>query len=115
VVKGAEVVLLAALFGVGYGGLLPPVYALIVRGAHAAEAGTSAGLSGVGSSVAGAVVAAVATAQLAHTDILVNHAPVSASSGYVGVWLLGAVLAAAGMLVVVASAKTSSAPLRGRG
>ena len=110
-----EVVLLAALFGVGYGGLLPPVYALIVRGAHADEAGTSAGLGGVGSSVAGAVVAAVATALLARRDILVNHAAVPASAGYVSVWLLGAVLAAAGMLVVVASAKAPSWPFRGRG
>jgi MFS family permease len=111
----AEVVLLVALFGVGYGGLLPPVYALIVRGAHADEAGTSAGLGGVGSSVAGAVVAAVATALLTHTDIRIDHVPVPASAGYVSVWLLGAVLATAGMAVVVASAKAPSVPFRGRG
>jgi MFS family permease len=110
-----EVVLLAALFGVGYGGLLPPVYALIVRRAHADEAGTSVGLSGVGSSVAGAVVAAVATALLTHTDILVDRVPVPASAGYVSVWLLGAVLAAIGMAVVVASAKAPSRQYRGRG
>jgi MFS family permease len=107
-----EVVLLAALFGVGYGGLLPPVYALIVRGAHADEAGTSAGLSGVGSSVAGAVVAAVATALLAHADILVDHVPVSASTGYVSVWLLGAVLAAAGMAIVLAQGRLRRGRLR---
>jgi MFS family permease len=109
-----EVVLLAALFGVGYGGLLPPVYALIVRGAHADEAGTSAGLSGVGSSVAGAVVAAVATALLAHADILVDHVPVSASTGYVSVWLLGAALAAAGMAIVLAQGRLRRGRL-GRG
>jgi MFS family permease len=111
----AEVVLLAALFGAGYGGLLPPVYTLIVRSAHADEAGTSAGLSGVGSSVAGAVVAAVATALLARTDIPVDRVPVPSSAGYVSVWLLGAALAAIGMAVVVASAKAPSAPLRERG
>jgi MFS family permease len=110
-----EVILLAALFGVGYGGLLPPVYALIVRGAHADEAGTSAGLGGVGSSVAGAIVAAVAPALLTHTDILVDRVPVPASAGYVSVWLLGAVLAAIGMAVVVASARAPSWPFRGRG
>jgi MFS family permease len=100
-----EVVLLAALFGVGYGGLLPPVYVLIVRGAHADEAGTSAGLGAVGSSLAGAVVAAVATALLTHTDILVGHTTMPASSGYASVWLLGAGLAAAGMVIVLVAAK----------
>ena len=42
-------------------------------------------------------------------------AVLSASAGYVGVWLLGAVLAAIGMAVVVASAKAPSRPFRGRG
>jgi MFS family permease len=110
----SEVVLLSALFGVGHGGLLASVYALVVRGAHADEAGTSAGLGGVGSSVAGAVVAAVATALLTHTDILVDHVPVPASGGYVAVWLLGAVLAAAGVAIVLA-AKAPSRPFRERG
>jgi MFS family permease len=110
----SEVVLLSALFGVGHGGLLASVYALVVRGAHADEAGTSAGLGGVGSSGAGAVVAAVATALLTHTDILVDHVPVPASGGYVAVWLLGAALAAAGVAIVLA-AKAPSRPFRERG
>jgi MFS family permease len=111
----SEVVLCSALFGVGYGGLLPPVYALIVRGAHADEAGTSAGLGAVGSSLAGAVMAAVATALLTHTDIGVDHVPVPASGGYVHVWLLGAGLAAAGMAIVLVSVRAPSRLFRGRG
>jgi MFS family permease len=110
-----EVVLLSALFGVGHGGLLASVYALIVRGAHADEAGTSAGLGGIGSSLAGAVVAAVATALLTHADTLVDHVPVSASPGYVSVWFLGAVLAAAGMALALTAAKAPPQPFRGHG
>jgi predicted MFS family arabinose efflux permease len=99
----AEVVLLAALFGAGHGGLLASVYALVVRGAHADEAGTSAGLGGVGSSVAGAVMAAVITALLTRTHVLVDRVPVPSSGGYVHAWLLGAGLAAAGMAIVLAA------------
>jgi hypothetical protein len=101
----AEVVLLSALFGVGHGGLLSSVYALVVRGAHTDEAGTSAGLGGIGSSLAGAVVSAVATVLLARTDVLVGHLPVPASGGYVSIWLLGAGLATAGMTIVLVATR----------
>jgi MFS family permease len=113
-----EVVLLCGLFSLGHGGLLASVYALVVRGAHPDEAGTSAGLGGVGSSVAGAVMAAVVTALLTRTQILIGHVPRPASDGYVHAWFVGAGLAAAGMMIVLVvrkRPKARSRPSRERG
>jgi MFS family permease len=103
--SASEVVLLSALFGIGHGGLLASVYALVVRGARTGEAGTSAGLGGVGSSAAGAIMAAVITAVLARADIFVGHAQVPGSAGYAHAWLLGAGLAAGAMAVVLLTAR----------
>jgi predicted MFS family arabinose efflux permease len=95
------VVCLVALFGIGHGGTLTSIYVLILRTVPPAGAGTAAGLSGVSSSIAGAVIAAVATALLVRHTTVIGGSAVPVFDGYLRVWVLGVVIAALGVVAAV--------------
>jgi MFS family permease len=97
---GAQVVLLAALFGAGHGGTIAAEFILLTAAVPAAAAGGVTGLASAADGISGAVISAVTTALLAARLVRADGTAFPAAAGYSHVWLTGSAIAAVGALAV---------------
>lgn len=110
----AQIIILVAVFGLGYGGTLAAEYVLLAGAVPAQAAGASAGLASAVSGVSGAVASAVTTALLAGGVVHVGTVALPAPGDYDRSWLCAAAVAAAGAVTAAAGAYRARTRIRER-
>jgi MFS family permease len=101
---GDQVVILAAVFGLGHGGTIAVEYVLLTGAVPPKVVGGVTGVASAVDGISGAVASAVTTGLLAVGLVRAHGVSVPAASDYSRAWLVGAAVAAAGALAVAVGA-----------
>jgi MFS family permease len=101
---GDQVVILAAVFGLGHGGTIAVEYVLLTGAVPPTVVGGVTGVASAVDGVSGAVASAVTTGLLAVGLVRAHGMSLPSAADYSRAWLVGAAVAASGALAVAVSA-----------
>jgi MFS family permease len=104
---GAQVIILAALFGAGQGGTVTAEFTLLTQAVPSAEAGGVTRLASAANGISGAVISAVTSALLVARLVPVDGTALPTAADYSHAWLTAAAIAAAAALTVAVTGRVT--------